>query len=339
MPSILVVEQEPQYVERISAALGAEGWRVRVVPGVEQALQAAAAEPPDLVMAGTDVPGFEVLAFSFSRRAGGPGVVALDPGNGAGRGRRGGRPARQAVHRPAGGARRPPGPARPAAGGPRAPRRPSRSSPRTTSSATCWPRSRGTAAAPVIAPPRAAAPAAGPAAAPSLPGTRTSSAASRRPSPACSAPSPGRGRRRRPRRPPRHRRGAAETGRRQRRRPAQPDALQPGAGEDEDRRAPTGRCLSGPGPPRRRAPSLRRPWQRRRHRWPPPARSPAAAGPEGTGVRKARAVGDFDFAELEELARPDPAGHLGEPGRPAPPLPRRPLPAPPSPSRTAAPLR
>jgi DNA-binding response OmpR family regulator len=82
MPSILVVEQEPHSVERINAALGAEGWRVRVVPSVDQALHAASAEPPDLVMAGTDVPGFEVLTFSFSRRSGGPGVVALDPGNG-----------------------------------------------------------------------------------------------------------------------------------------------------------------------------------------------------------------------------------------------------------------
>src|SRR5206468_3149419 len=33
---------------------------------------------------------------------------------------------------------------------------------------------------------------------------------------------------------------------------------------------------------------------------PPPPVAPAA---EGTAVRKGRAVGDFDFAELEELAR------------------------------------
>ncbi|HEV2852492.1 MAG TPA: TonB family protein [Thermoanaerobaculia bacterium] len=79
MPSILVVEQEPHYVERINAALSAEGWHVRVVPGVDQALQAAAADAPDLVMAGTDVPGFAVLAFSFSREAGGPGLLGLAP--------------------------------------------------------------------------------------------------------------------------------------------------------------------------------------------------------------------------------------------------------------------
>src|ERR1700712_3915425 len=85
MPSILVVEQDPHSVERINAALGAEGWRVRVVPTVDQALQAAAAERPDLVVAGTDVPGFDVLVFSFSRRGGGPGVLALDANGADGR--------------------------------------------------------------------------------------------------------------------------------------------------------------------------------------------------------------------------------------------------------------
>jgi len=84
MPSILVVEQEPHYVERINAALSAEGWRVRVVAGVDQALQVAAADAPDLVMAGSDIPGFEVLVFSFARGAGGPGLLSLVPENGAG---------------------------------------------------------------------------------------------------------------------------------------------------------------------------------------------------------------------------------------------------------------
>ena len=81
---ILVVEQEPHSVERISAALGAEGWSVRAVTTVDQALRSAAAERPDLVVAGTDVPGFDVLVFSFSRRGGGPGVLALDGQGGAG---------------------------------------------------------------------------------------------------------------------------------------------------------------------------------------------------------------------------------------------------------------
>ncbi|HEX9945798.1 MAG TPA: TonB family protein [Thermoanaerobaculia bacterium] len=84
MPSILVVEQESSYAERIKGALSAEGWKVRVVPGVDQALHAAAAEPPELVMAGTDLPGFEVLLFSFSRAAGGPGVLGVAPADGTG---------------------------------------------------------------------------------------------------------------------------------------------------------------------------------------------------------------------------------------------------------------
>ncbi len=80
MPSILVVEQEPRYMERINAALGAEGWRVRVVPGVDQALQAAAADAPDLVMVGPDVPGVRGRWPAPSpASAGGPGVLGLRP--------------------------------------------------------------------------------------------------------------------------------------------------------------------------------------------------------------------------------------------------------------------
>ncbi|HVS00332.1 MAG TPA: TonB family protein [Thermoanaerobaculia bacterium] len=79
MSSILVVEQELRYIERITAALSGEGWRVRVVQGHDQALQAASAERPDLFVVSTEVPGVEALASSFSRSAGGPGVVALLP--------------------------------------------------------------------------------------------------------------------------------------------------------------------------------------------------------------------------------------------------------------------
>ncbi len=86
MPSILVVERDPNYAGRINAALSAEGWRVRVVPAVEMALQAGSAEKPDLILAGTDLPGFEVLVFSFSRTSGGPGVIGLVPENGMGGG-------------------------------------------------------------------------------------------------------------------------------------------------------------------------------------------------------------------------------------------------------------
>jgi TonB family protein len=82
MPSILVVEQEPRSAERISRALSAEGWRVRVVPGADQALQSASAEAPDLVLLSSAVPGAEAVAHFLSRSGGGPGVLALLAGEG-----------------------------------------------------------------------------------------------------------------------------------------------------------------------------------------------------------------------------------------------------------------
>lgn len=77
MPSILVVEQEPRYVERINSALRAEGWSVRIVPEADQALLWAASEAPDLVLVSVDTPGVETLWSSFSRGSGGPGVLGL----------------------------------------------------------------------------------------------------------------------------------------------------------------------------------------------------------------------------------------------------------------------
>ncbi|HWM93477.1 MAG TPA: protein kinase [Thermoanaerobaculia bacterium] len=77
MSSILVVEPEPRYSERIHAALGADGWRIRVENDPEQALRIASAERPDLVLLSAEVPGAESLASSFSRSAGGPGVIGL----------------------------------------------------------------------------------------------------------------------------------------------------------------------------------------------------------------------------------------------------------------------
>ncbi|HSF40854.1 MAG TPA: protein kinase, partial [Thermoanaerobaculia bacterium] len=77
MPSILVVEQEPRYVERINSALRAEGWSVRVVSEADQALLWAASEAPDLVLVNAGTPGAESLWGSFSRSAGGPGVLGL----------------------------------------------------------------------------------------------------------------------------------------------------------------------------------------------------------------------------------------------------------------------
>ena len=314
MPSILVVEQEPDYADRIHAALGAEGWRVRVVPSVDQALQAAAAESPDLVMAGTDAPGFEVLAFSFSRRAGGPGLLGVAPEQASG-------PAPAAADgadahlakpfndqqmvlaaRQALLARRPPAGA---------------------AAATAAPEHKLTShdifgdvlaevegdqvPRPVIAPPRQAAPPPPPVA------------------------------------------------------PAPPRPAPQGAGEDVQRRLE--KTLSGmltPEPRPRPAPAQAPPPRRAEPagdnvdallsrtlsnldlgktktgvRPAPPApasAAPPAAPSEGTGVRKGRAVGDFDFAELEELARPT---------RPAAPPPARPTPAPvapPPPPPAAAPV-
>jgi TonB family protein len=77
MASILVVGQEQRSLERFHRVLSAEGWRVRVAQGRAQALQAAALEPPDLVLAGADIPGAEELASAFRRSAGGPGIVVV----------------------------------------------------------------------------------------------------------------------------------------------------------------------------------------------------------------------------------------------------------------------
>src|SRR5215813_5709619 len=79
MSSILVLAQEPGSMQRIHDALGIEGWRVRMVQEPAQALQVAALEAPDLVIVSAAVAGASALAGSFSRRAGGPGLVGLLP--------------------------------------------------------------------------------------------------------------------------------------------------------------------------------------------------------------------------------------------------------------------
>jgi len=84
MSSILVVEPEHRYSERIHAALGADGWNIRVVNESALALQMAAAERPDLVLLNADLPGADRVASSLSRSAGGPGVVGLLPETAAG---------------------------------------------------------------------------------------------------------------------------------------------------------------------------------------------------------------------------------------------------------------
>src|SRR5687768_13399775 len=79
MPSILVVEPEPRYSERIHAALGADGWSIRLLGQSETALEAATTERPALILISSEAPGAESIINLFSRRAGGPGVVGLLP--------------------------------------------------------------------------------------------------------------------------------------------------------------------------------------------------------------------------------------------------------------------
>jgi TonB family protein len=332
MPSILVVEQEPHSVDRINAALGAEGWKVRVVPTVDQALQSAAAERPDLVVAGTDVPGFDVLVFSFSRRGGGPGVLALDAGNGVavpdGVDGKVGKPftdqqvvlaARQALLA----------------------RRPAAASPPLNQMLTSHdifgdvlaevesdlpPR-------PVIAPPRGAAPSPPPAAAPPRPSPAASNEDVQRRLEKTLSGMLGTEPRPRPAAPP-----AASLA-------APPPRRAEPAGDNVDallsrtlsnldlgktRTAPRPAAppppAAAPPPPAAAPPPVAA--------TPPPAAAPPPAPPappsEGTAVRtKGRALGDFDFAELEELARPTRPGTLpGTAARPTAPTPPPP-PAPP----------
>jgi TonB family protein len=362
MPSILVVEHDPHSVERINAALGAEGWRVRVVPTVDQALQAAAAERPDLVVAGTDVPGFDVLVFSFSRRGGGPGMLALDAGNGAAvpDGVDGQIPkpftdpqvvlaARQALlaRRPAAAPAPPP-------------------SQMLTShdifgdvlaevESDMPPR-------PVIAPPRGPS---GPVPIPPMPPMASTPAG---PPPPRQAPSGGDEDVQR--RLEKTLSGMMSTEPRARPMPLPVPPPAPPAAAPPPRRAEStgdnvdamlsrtlsnldlGKTRTGPRPvappapaappippPAAAAPPQPQAQQPPRPQAPPPPPAPPAQ--EGTGVRKGRAVGDFDFAELEELARPTRPGTLPGTARPAPPPPTPtlappaavapPVPAPPPP--------
>src|ERR1700682_5791882 len=113
MASILVVGQEQRSLERFHRVLSAEGWRVRVAQSRAQALQAAALEPPDLVLAGAAVPGAEEPAGGLRGDGGRPPAPRRRAGD-----RR--REARARIADRAGGAwRRPPAPAvrRPRSGG------------------------------------------------------------------------------------------------------------------------------------------------------------------------------------------------------------------------------
>jgi TonB family protein len=312
MPSILVVEPDAHYVERIQAALGAEGWSVRVVASVDQALQAAT-PAPDLVLAAADLPGFEVLVFSFSRRSGGPGVVGLQAEAGSG----GGEGADARIAKPFTGeqvvlaarqallARRPSG----TGGVPVVAAAPEH---KLTSKEifgdVLAEVEAGQTPRPVIAPPRAVPPppAAPPAGNPGNPGDdvqrrleKTLSGmltADPRPRPAAPAPTPP---------PPRRVETAASIAANNAANASSVDAL-------------LSKTLSNLelGKPKPAPPPV------------PPAAPPVA---EGTGVRKGRAVGDFDFAELEELARTSTRPGTAAPSPaspPAPPTPRPPAPVP-----------
>src|SRR5687768_919425 len=79
MSSILDVDHEPRYSERIHAALRADGWSIRLLNQSQTALQVAAAERPALILISSEAPGAESIINLFSRRAGGPGVVGLLP--------------------------------------------------------------------------------------------------------------------------------------------------------------------------------------------------------------------------------------------------------------------
>ncbi|HEV7504731.1 MAG TPA: TonB family protein [Thermoanaerobaculia bacterium] len=330
MPSILVVEQEDRYVERIRAALSVEGWKVRVVPSADQAIQAAASEAPDLVLVSAEVPAAATLAGAFSRNGGGPGVLGLLP-EGAAFPAPGFAPddllakpftdeaLRAAAHR-ALGSHRPAAPAEaPAA---------ARSSDQKLTSHDIF----GDVLDEVEGP-RTPAPAA-PAGPPPL--LTAAATAAARPAPPPAAPAQP---------------SAPSSGDEMQRRLEKtlsgmltPDRLTPGSTPDKPRPAApaaTSPAATGPAPRRgdtqsdnidallsRTLSNLDLGKTKTGVRPPPPASQPAAppaaapvpvrpatpaaapaatAAPapaaEGTAVRKARALGDFDFSELEELAR------------------------------------
>lgn len=77
MRLVLVIEKDSEAVESVRTALIPEGWQVRAVGAPSEALAAAAAEAPELVLLNADLPGAELAARSFSRQNGGPGVVLL----------------------------------------------------------------------------------------------------------------------------------------------------------------------------------------------------------------------------------------------------------------------
>ncbi len=60
---VLVVEDDPSIAEFVDSALGDEGYRVKVVATGEEALEAAAATPPDLILLDLRLPGISGAGF------------------------------------------------------------------------------------------------------------------------------------------------------------------------------------------------------------------------------------------------------------------------------------
>ncbi|MEM7048736.1 MAG: TonB family protein [Acidobacteriota bacterium] len=79
MPLILVIENEDRFIQRILDTLGTEGWETRQVASPEEGVQVGTSQTPDLVLINSELEGAEVIYSSFTRRHGGPGVVAMIP--------------------------------------------------------------------------------------------------------------------------------------------------------------------------------------------------------------------------------------------------------------------
>ncbi len=79
MSLILVVESEARHAERVRDGLGSDGWQVEVLGSCEEAVAAAAARAPQLVLVNVELPGSADLLRNFSRSRGGPGSIALLP--------------------------------------------------------------------------------------------------------------------------------------------------------------------------------------------------------------------------------------------------------------------
>ncbi|MFP3940045.1 MAG: protein kinase domain-containing protein [Thermoanaerobaculia bacterium] len=79
MPVILVIEQDERVPSRVRQALEPDGWKVVHARWVTEAMQAMAAEAPDLLLVAAQADGARDVLATYARRRGGPGTVALLP--------------------------------------------------------------------------------------------------------------------------------------------------------------------------------------------------------------------------------------------------------------------